>query len=66
MREAAGAGGDHLAWQPIAERWLAISRQALGDAAASAAWRAGRILPIERALEEAKIEQRTSAIRPTS
>jgi predicted ATPase/DNA-binding XRE family transcriptional regulator len=66
MREAAGAGGDHLAWQPIAERWLAISRQALGDAAAAAAWRAGRILPIERALEEAKIEQRTSAIRPTS
>src|SRR5438445_7661163 len=49
MREGAG-DALHPAWQGIAERWLAISRQALGDEAALVAWTAGRLLPLERAL----------------
>jgi len=53
LREAAGAPLSP-AWQHLAERWLAISRQALGEQAALAAWGAGRSLPLERALEEAE------------
>jgi len=53
LREAAGAL-QSPAWGHIAERWLAISRKALGEDAASAAWAAGRSLPMERALEEAE------------
>jgi len=49
--EAAGAPL-HLAWHGVAERWLAISRQALGEAAYASAWAAGRRLPLERAVEE--------------
>jgi hypothetical protein len=52
LREADGAS--HKAWLPIVERWLAVSREALGADAASAAWAAGRSLPLERALEEAE------------
>jgi tetratricopeptide (TPR) repeat protein len=53
MRESAGAPLSP-AWQALAERWRAISRQALGEEAVSAAWAAGRSLPIERALQEAR------------
>ena len=53
VREAAG-DPLRVAWQRIVERRLAISRQALGEEAASAAWEAGRSLPMERALEEAE------------
>ena len=53
LREAAGAPL-HPAWLRIAEGWLAISRAALGDEAASAAWAAGRRLPLEQALAEAE------------
>lgn len=64
LREADGAV--HPAWQPILERWLAISREALGAEAASAAWAAGRSLPVERALEEAEVTTVESAISPAS
>jgi hypothetical protein len=53
LRELAGAP-HHPAWQHLADRWLAISRHALGEQAASVAWSAGRSLPMERALEEAE------------
>jgi predicted ATPase/DNA-binding XRE family transcriptional regulator len=53
LREAAGAPLGP-AWGPIAERWLAVSRQALGEQASSAAWVAGRGLPIQRVFEEAE------------
>jgi predicted ATPase len=52
LREATGAPLSP-AWQRIVERWLAISRQTLGEEAAAAAWRAGQTLPTERALDEA-------------
>jgi tetratricopeptide (TPR) repeat protein len=61
-READGVF--HPSWQPIGERWLAISREALGAEAASAAWAAGRSLTLEQALEEAEattVESATSA-----
>jgi len=61
VREAAGAPLSP-AWQRIAERWLAISREALGDKSASADWGAGRSMPLERALEEA--EHTTSGKHP--
>jgi non-specific serine/threonine protein kinase len=51
LREAAGAPL-HPAWHGVAEPWLAISRQALGEAAYASAWAAGRHLPLERAVEE--------------
>jgi hypothetical protein len=51
LREAAGAPL-HPAWHGVAERWLAISRQALGGAAYASAWAAGRRLPLQRAVEE--------------
>src|SRR5207244_10161592 len=41
LREAAGAPLGP-AWAHIPERWLAISREALGEATSSAAWVAGR------------------------
>ena len=52
LREAAGAPLGP-AWAHIPERWLAISREALGEAASSAAWVAGRTVAIERVFEEA-------------
>jgi non-specific serine/threonine protein kinase len=61
-READGVF--HPSWQPMGERWLAISREALGADAASASWAAGRSLPLERAVEEAEdttVESATSA-----
>jgi tetratricopeptide (TPR) repeat protein len=57
LREAAGAPLSP-AWQHLAQRWLAISRQALGEETASAAWAAGQSLPMERALEEAEDTRR--------
>jgi tetratricopeptide (TPR) repeat protein len=54
LREAAGAPL-HPAWYRLAEPWLAISRQALGEAAYASAWAGGHRLPLERAVEE--IEQ---------
>jgi hypothetical protein len=51
LREANGAPLGP-AWQQVADRWLAISRHALGDDAASAAWAAGHALPTEQTLEE--------------
>jgi non-specific serine/threonine protein kinase len=51
LREADGVF--HPSWLHILERWLAISREALGAEAAKAAWAAGRSLPMERVLEEA-------------
>jgi len=53
LREAAGAPLGP-AWGRIAERWLAVSRQALGEEAASVAWATGRSLPTEMAVEEAE------------
>jgi non-specific serine/threonine protein kinase len=52
MREADGTVGDPLAWH--SERWLAISRLALGEEAALAAWATGRSLPMDQALDEAE------------
>jgi non-specific serine/threonine protein kinase len=57
LREDAGAPL-HPAWHGVAERWLAISRQALGEAAYASAWAAGRRLPLQRAVEE--VEQITA------
>jgi non-specific serine/threonine protein kinase len=57
LREAAGAPL-HPAWHGVAERWLSISRQALGEAAHTSAWAAGRRLPLDRAVEE--VEQITA------
>jgi non-specific serine/threonine protein kinase len=54
VREAAGAPL-HPAWRDLAEPWLAISRQALGEEACAAALAAGRRLTLERAV--AQIEQ---------
>jgi non-specific serine/threonine protein kinase len=64
LREADGTF--HPSWQPIWERWLAISREALAEEAASAAWAAGRSLPIEQALQEAEATSVESAISPAS
>jgi hypothetical protein len=50
LREAAGIPMQP-AWQHLADRWLAISRQALGEHAASEAWAVGRSMPLGRALE---------------
>jgi non-specific serine/threonine protein kinase len=61
LREADGAPL-HPAFQRIAERRLAISREALGAEAASAAWAAGRSLPMEQVLEEAEDTTLESAI----
>jgi non-specific serine/threonine protein kinase len=52
LRDADGAPL-HPAQRHVVERWLAISREALGTEAAAAAWAAGRSLPMEQALEEA-------------
>jgi len=57
LREAAGAPL-HRAWHGVVERWLAISRQALGEAAYASAWATGCHLPLERAVEE--VEQITA------
>jgi non-specific serine/threonine protein kinase len=57
LREAAGAPL-HPAWHRVAERWLAISRQALGEAAYASTWAAGRRLPLDQAVEE--VEQITA------
>jgi tetratricopeptide (TPR) repeat protein len=62
LREADGAPL-HPAQRRVVERWLTLSREALGVEAATTAWTAGRILPVEQALEEAKIQQETSMIR---
>jgi hypothetical protein len=56
LREAQGAPL-HPAFGRLTERRLAISREALGAEAASAAWAAGRSLPMEQALEEAGVQQ---------
>jgi non-specific serine/threonine protein kinase len=53
LREADGAPV-HPAFGRLAERRLAISREALGAEAASAAWAAGRSLPMEQVLAEAE------------
>jgi predicted ATPase len=53
LREAAGAPLSP-AWQRLAEVWLTISRQALGEKAAAMAWAAGKALTMERALAEAR------------
>jgi hypothetical protein len=53
LREAAGAPL-HPAWRGLAEPWLVISRQALGEAAHALALAAGRRLPLERAVEQAE------------
>jgi hypothetical protein len=45
----------HLAQRRVVERWWTFSREALGVEAATTAWAAGRILSVERALEEAKL-----------
>jgi hypothetical protein len=52
LREANGAPLGP-AWQPLVDRWLAISRQALGEQAAAEAWAAGRRLSLAQALAEA-------------
>jgi len=65
VREADGAPLNR-AERRVVERWLTVSREALGAEAATTAWSAGRILPVERALEESKIEQETSTIRTTA
>jgi hypothetical protein len=52
LREANGAPLGP-AWQPLVDRWLAISRQALGEQAAAEAWAAGRHLSFGEALAEA-------------
>jgi hypothetical protein len=52
LREVAGALPSP-AWQRIAERWLAISRNALGEEATSAACAVGRSMAMERVFEEA-------------
>jgi non-specific serine/threonine protein kinase len=57
LREAAGAPL-HPAWRGLAEPWLVISRQALGEAAYASALAAGRRLPLERVVEE--VEQITA------
>jgi non-specific serine/threonine protein kinase len=49
---AAGGAPLHPAWRALAEPWLAISRQALGEAAYASALAAGRRLTLERAVEE--------------
>jgi len=65
LRESAGAPLGP-AWQHIPERWLAISRAALGEVATAAAWTAGRSQPVERALEDAEDDTGATTIRPTS
>jgi hypothetical protein len=65
LRETAGAPLGP-AWQHIPDRWLAISREALGEVAAAAAWSAGRSLPVERALEEARDSVDVTTIGLTS
>jgi predicted ATPase/DNA-binding XRE family transcriptional regulator len=50
LREAAGIP-TQPAWQQLAERWLAISRQALGEQAAAEARVVGRSMPLGRAIE---------------
>jgi predicted ATPase/DNA-binding XRE family transcriptional regulator len=52
LRETAGAPISP-AWQAIGERWLAISREALGEDATSAAWAEGRTARLERIFDEA-------------
>jgi non-specific serine/threonine protein kinase len=59
LREAAGAPL-HPAWRSVAEPWLTISRQALGQATFASAWAAGRRLSLERAIEE--VEQITAKL----
>jgi hypothetical protein len=51
VREAAGAPLSP-AWQGLAKRWLDISRAALGEQAASAAWSQGRALSSEQGMAE--------------
>jgi hypothetical protein len=65
LREADGAP-IHPTFRRIAERRLAISREALGAEAASAAWAAGRSMPMERALEEAEYSTLGRTISPAS
>jgi predicted ATPase/DNA-binding XRE family transcriptional regulator len=65
LREADGAPL-HPAQRRVVERWLTLSRDALGADAATTAWTAGRILPIERALEEARDGAEAKTIRPAS
>jgi predicted ATPase len=65
LHEAEGAPL-HPAQRRVVERWLSLSREALGAEAASAAWTAGRILSIERALEEAKRGAGAKTVRPAS
>jgi tetratricopeptide (TPR) repeat protein len=53
LREKAGAPLSP-AWRPLAEHWVTNSREALSEEAAMAAWTAGRKLPLEEALEDAR------------
>jgi non-specific serine/threonine protein kinase len=53
LREAAGSPL-HPAWRGVLEPWLAISRQALGEAAYASALATGRRLPVRRAVAEAE------------
>jgi len=65
LRETAGAPLSP-AWQHIPERWLAVSRAALGEVATAAAWAAGRSQPVERALEDAEHDTAETTLRLTS
>ncbi len=49
LREAAGAPLPP-AWQPVIERWLAVSRAALTDDAGIVAWKAGQAMGLEQAI----------------
>jgi tetratricopeptide (TPR) repeat protein len=53
LREAAGAPLSP-AWERTIERWLGVSRAALTDAAATAAWETGQDMPLEEVIAYAR------------
>ena len=65
LREADGAPLQPAQRRDV-ERWLTVSREALGVEAATTAWVAGRSLPIERALQEVEAGTGATPSRLTS
>jgi DNA-binding CsgD family transcriptional regulator len=60
LREAIGSPISP-AWRRMGERWLAVSRAALGDDATAATWRAGQEMSLKQAIELAQAPSGSTA-----